>query len=123
MDDDDREIGCNLFRHLREFADRLFRHGRKLHQIGVIVFAACFQARTTLSKFVPIFMITRASVSVICSTSFSSEWVPIITVSTSSPHVIGAPVAVQAPDMPVMAGTTSTGTTSLTRVYICMKEP
>ena len=66
-------------------------------------------ALRTLSRWRPIFISTSASLPAIRATRSSSGRVPMSTVITSSPQVIGVPVAVHAADMPVMAGTTSTG--------------
>ena len=46
----------------------------------------------------------------------SEAWAPIFT-------DLAQDYAVQAPDMPVMAGTTVTGCVSFSRVYKCMKDP
>ena len=64
----------------------------------------------------PIFITTSASLSAMWRASLASGRVPISTVSTSSPQVMGWPVTVHAPDMPVMAGTTCTGCVSISRV-------
>jgi hypothetical protein len=69
-----------------------------------------------LSILRPIFITTSASVCVMRSASTVSGRVPTNTVNTSSPQVIGSPVAVQAPDIPVMAGTISTGASSRKRL-------
>ena len=48
---------------------------------------------------------TKASLLAMRFCNSSSDKVPNKTVKTSSPQVIGAPLAVQAPDIPVMAAT------------------
>ena len=53
---------------------------------------------------------TAASVVLILSTNSFSDNVPVKMVRILSPQVIGKPVAVQAADIPVIAGTTSIGT-------------
>jgi len=69
-----------------------------------------------LAKFLPIFMMTAASVDFRRSTNFSSSSVPGNMVSMSSPQVIGSPAADQQPAIPVTPGTISVGNRSFKRM-------
>ena len=82
-----------------------------------------FSTARTFGRLRPSFITTAASVPERRRVSSASGNVPGTTVSTSSPQVIGAPARVQAPDMAVTAGTTSTGMRSFRRHHRCMKEP
>ena len=77
---------------------------------------ACSVARFSLLRFWPIFITTSASVEAMRAVSAASRSVAGTTVITSSPQVIGVPVADHAADMPVMPGTTVTGTWGRRRV-------
>ena len=109
MHQHDREIGQSALVDLGQPLHPLPRHGAAFDQPGLIqppgrgqraahAWAGCARSSSPPAHRPRACGATRSS----------SGRVPISTVSTSSPQVIGTPVAVQQPDMPVMPGTTST---------------
>ena len=123
VDQDHREVGRLVIGLFSERQHSLAGHGAALDIDRAFGEARRLKRAAYLRQIATSFITTSASIDRIRSVRLVSSSVAGTTVNTSSPKVIGMPLAVQQPDMPEMPGTTTIGAWPSRRLCRCMNDP